>query len=120
MSSALAVLAAPRCLDAARNATLHIVESLLDLEGPWGQQIIMSHVDQLLGSLKTIAITAWTVPVSCPCVLCFCAILAQLHSGGQFLPCKSPRSSLVHEHHQLKSSSQRTSCRCARAIMASL
>lgn len=65
MSSALAVLAAPRCLDAARNATLNVVESLLDLEGEWGHQIVMAHVEQLLDSLKAIAITAWTTPVSC-------------------------------------------------------
>lgn len=71
MSSALAVLAAPRCLDAARNATLNIVESLLDLEGPWGQEIMMAHVDQLLDSLKAIAITAWTLPVSCLHIILF-------------------------------------------------
>ena len=65
MSSALAVLAAPCCLDAARNATLNIVESLLDLEGERGHQIVMAHVEQLLDSLKAIAITAWTTPVSC-------------------------------------------------------
>ena len=54
----------PRCLDAARNATLNVVESLLDLEGELGYNIIMSHVDQLLESLRVIVVTAWTAPVS--------------------------------------------------------
>ena len=52
------------CLDAARNATLNVVESLLDLEGDLGYNILMSHVDQLLESLKSIVVTAWTAPVS--------------------------------------------------------
>lgn len=66
MSDALAVLAAPRCLEAARNTTLDIVESLLDMEAEQGHQILMAHVDQLLHSLKAIAITAWTTTVSPP------------------------------------------------------
>lgn len=64
MRSALLVLAMPRCRDASRNATLGVVESLLDLEGGLGYNIIMGHVDQLLESLRLIALTAWATPVS--------------------------------------------------------
>ena len=64
MRSCLSVLSVPCCLDAARNATLDVVESLLDLEGGLGYNIIMSHVDQVLESLKTIVVTAWTATVS--------------------------------------------------------
>ena len=64
MRSALLVLAMPRCLDASRNATLSVVESLIDLEGNLGYNILMTHVDQLLESLKAIAVTAWSTPVS--------------------------------------------------------
>ncbi len=63
MRSSLAVLSMPRCLDAARNTTLNVVESLLDLEGELGFNILMSHVDQLLESLKAIVVTAWSTPV---------------------------------------------------------
>ena len=65
MSNALSVLAMPRCLDASRNATLNVVESLIDLEDSLGYNILMSHVDQLLESLKAIAVTAYSTPVSC-------------------------------------------------------
>ena len=64
MRSALLVLAMPRCLDASRNATLNVVESLIDLEGNLGYNILMAHVDQLLESLRAIAVTAWSTPVS--------------------------------------------------------
>ena len=64
MRSALLVLAMPRCLDASRNATLNVVESLIDLEGGLGYNILMAHVDQLLESLRAIAVTAWSTPVS--------------------------------------------------------
>ena len=64
MRSALSVLAMPRCLEASRNATLNVVESLIDLEGGLGYDILMSHVDQVLESLKAIAVTAWSTPVS--------------------------------------------------------
>ena len=64
MRSALSVLAMPRCLDASRNATLNVVESLIDLEDSLGYNILMSHVDQLLESLKAIAVTAYSTPVS--------------------------------------------------------
>lgn len=68
MRSCLAVLSMPRCQEAARNATLNVVESLLDMEGEGegevGHTIIMSHVDQLLESLKVIVVTAWMTPVS--------------------------------------------------------
>jgi hypothetical protein len=76
MRSSLAVLSMPRCLDAARNATLNVVESLLDLEGELGYNIIMSHVDQLLESLRLIVVTAWTAPVSTS--FYFCAALLSL------------------------------------------
>lgn len=66
MRSALLVLAMPRCLDASRNATLNVVESLIDLEGNLGYNILMAHVDQLLESLRAIAVTAWSTPVSFP------------------------------------------------------
>ena len=66
MRSALLVLAMPRCLDASRNATLNVVESLIDLEGKLGYNILMAHVDQLLESLRAIAVTAWSTPVSFP------------------------------------------------------
>ncbi len=76
MRSSLAVLSMPRCLDAARNATLNVVESLLDLEGELGYNIIMSHVDQLLESLRLIVVTAWTAPVSSSCHgCCLCSAL---------------------------------------------
>ena len=76
MRSSLAVLSMPRCLDAARNATLNVVESLLDLEGELGYNIIMSHVDQLLESLRLIVVTAWTAPVSTS--FYFCSALLSL------------------------------------------
>ena len=78
MRSSLAVLSMPRCLDAARNATLNVVESLLDLEGALGYNIIMSHVDQLLESLRLIVVTAWTAPVSTSFHGCFCFCSALL------------------------------------------
>ncbi len=79
MRSSLAVLSMPRCLDAARNATLNVVESLLDLEGALGYNTIMSHVDQLLESLRLIVVTAWTVPVSVSFHgFCFCSALLSL------------------------------------------
>ena len=64
MRSAIAVLAVPNCMDAARNASLNIVENLLDSEGELGNSIIMAHLDQLLESLKAIVVTAWAAPVS--------------------------------------------------------
>lgn len=64
MRSALLVLAMPRCRDASRNATLGVVESLIDLEGGLGYNILMAHVDQLLESLRIIAVTAWSTSVS--------------------------------------------------------
>lgn len=64
MRSALLVLAMPRCRDASRNATLGVVESLIDLEGGLGYNILMAHVDQLLESLRVIAVTAWSTSVS--------------------------------------------------------
>ena len=63
MSNAIAVLAVPNCLDAARNATLGIVESLLDSEAQLGRSIVMSHVEQLLECLKAIVVSAWAAPV---------------------------------------------------------
>ena len=66
MRSALLVLAMPRCQDASRNATLSVVESLIDLEGKLGYNILMAHADQLLESLRAIAVTAWSTPVSLP------------------------------------------------------
>ena len=68
----------PHCLDAARNATLNVVESLLDLEGELGYNIIMCHVDQLLESLRLIVVTAWTAPVSYSFRGCFCFCSALL------------------------------------------
>ena len=64
MRSALLVLAMPGCRDASRNATLGVVESLIDLEGGLGYNILMAHVDQLLESLRVIAVTAWSTSVS--------------------------------------------------------
>ena len=64
MHSAIAVLAVPNCLDAARNAALGVVENLLESEGELGNSIIMAHVNQLLESLKAIVVTAWTAPVN--------------------------------------------------------
>lgn len=66
MGSALLVLAMPRCMDASRNATLSVVESLIDLKGGLGYNVLMGHVDQLLESLRLIALTAWSTPVSNP------------------------------------------------------
>ena len=79
MCSCLAVLSMPRCQEAARNATLNVVESLLDMEGEGevGYTIIMSHVDQLLESLKVIVVTAWMTPVSQSSTF-FCATASTL------------------------------------------
>ena len=88
MRSCLAVLSMPRCQDAARNATLNVVESLLDMEGEAegevGYTIIMAHVDQLLESLKVIVVTAWMTPVSQPSTF-FCATASTLCCKRQ--PC---------------------------------
>ncbi|KAL0044331.1 hypothetical protein WJX82_000142 [Trebouxia sp. C0006] len=78
MRSSLAVLSMPRCLDAARNATLNVVESLLDLEGELGYNIIMFHVDQLLESLRLIVVTAWTAPANKPA-----KVAGQKRQGGK-------------------------------------
>jgi len=74
----------PRCLDAARNATLNVVESLLDLEGVLGYNIIMSHVDQLLESLRLIVVTAWTAPVRKHLTTPFMAVFISAQLGHLF------------------------------------
>ncbi|KAL0035339.1 hypothetical protein WJX77_001780 [Trebouxia sp. C0004] len=78
MRSSLAVLSVPQCLDAARNATLNVVESLLDMEGVLGYNIIMCHVDQLLESLRIIVVTAWTAPANKPA-----KVAGQKRQGGK-------------------------------------
>ncbi|KAL0018407.1 hypothetical protein WJX79_009395 [Trebouxia sp. C0005] len=78
MRTSLAVLSMPRCLDAARNATLNVVESLLDLEGVLGYNIIMCHVDQLLESLRLVVVTAWTAPANKPA-----KVAGQKRQGGK-------------------------------------
>lgn len=96
MRSALLVLAMPRCRDASRNATLGVVESLIDLEGGLGYNILMAHVDQLLESLRVIAVTAWStsvslLPSSFPLFLSFVPPLE--HSA---LPCMPAMCSLLY------------------------
>ena len=93
MRSTLLVLAMPRCRDASRNATLNVVESLIDLEGGLGYNILMGHVDQLLESLRLIALTAWSTPVSkeaySSCIphalpyVAFCSNLHTLYAYGR-------------------------------------